>query len=69
MALRIACGFSAGIGRMGRTRGAVTGVLTVIRLKHGQVDLADEESLQRTYTLVKEFIDKFTTLHGSTECK
>jgi hypothetical protein len=41
----------------------------VIGLKHGQVNLADEESSQRTYTLVKEFIDRFTALHGSIECK
>jgi hypothetical protein len=41
----------------------------VIGLKHGQVKLVDKESSQRTYTLVKEFIDRFTTIHGSTECK
>jgi len=69
LALKIACGFGAGIGRMGRTCGAVTGALMVIGLKHGQVDLADEESQQRTYTLVKEFVDRFTALHGSIECK
>jgi C_GCAxxG_C_C family probable redox protein len=69
LALKIACGFGAGIGRMGRTCGAVTGALMVIGLKHGQVNLADEESSQRTYTLVKEFIDRFTALHGSIECK
>ena len=69
LALKIACGFGAGIGRMGRTCGAVTGALMVIGLKHGQVNLADEESRQRTYTLVKEFIDRFTALYGSTECK
>lgn len=69
LALKIACGFGAGIGRTGRTCGAVTGALMVIGLKHGQVNLADEEASQRTYTLVKEFIDRFTTLHGSIECK
>jgi C_GCAxxG_C_C family probable redox protein len=69
LALKIACGFGAGIGRMGRTCGAVTGALMVIGLKHGQVKLVDKESSQRTYTLVKEFIDRFTTIHGSTECK
>jgi C_GCAxxG_C_C family probable redox protein len=69
LALKIACGFGAGIGRMGRTCGAVTGALMVIGLKHGQVNLADEKSRQRTYTLVKEFIDRFTALYGSTECK
>jgi len=41
----------------------------VIGLKHGQVNLADEESQKKTYTLVKEFIDKFTALHGSIECR
>ncbi|UCD22267.1 MAG: C_GCAxxG_C_C family protein [Chloroflexota bacterium] len=69
LALKIACGFGAGIGRMGRTCGAVTGALMVIGLKHGQVNLADQESSQRTYTLVREFINRFTTTHGSIECK
>ena len=69
LALKIACGFGAGIGRMGRTCGAVTGALMVIGLKHGQVNLADQESSQRTYTLVKEFADRFTAMHGSVECK
>ena len=69
LALKIACGFGAGIGRMGRTCGAVTGALMVIGLKHGQMNLADQQSSQRTYTLVKEFIDRFTALHGSIECK
>ncbi|MEE8620182.1 MAG: C-GCAxxG-C-C family protein [Dehalococcoidia bacterium] len=69
LALKIACGFGAGIGRMGKTCGAVTGALMVIGLKYGQVNLADEESSQRTYTLVKEFIDRFTALHSSIECK
>ena len=69
LALKIACGFGAGIGRMGRTCGAVTGAVMVIGLKHGQVNLADEESRQKTYMLVKEFVDRFTALHGSVECK
>jgi C_GCAxxG_C_C family probable redox protein len=69
VALKIACGFGAGIGRMGRTCGAVTGALMVIGLKHGQVNLADEESRERTYKLVKEFINRFTGLYGSIECK
>ena len=69
LALKIACGFGAGIGRMGKTCGAVTGALMVIGLKYGKVNLADEESEQRTYTLVKEFIDRFTALYGSIECK
>ena len=41
----------------------------VLGLKHGQVNLDDEESREKTYTLVKEFIDRFTALHGSIECR
>jgi len=69
LALKIACGFGGGIGRTGRTCGAVTGAVMVIGLKHGQADANDEESRQRTHKLVKEFIDRFVTLHGSIECK
>ena len=69
LALKIACGFGGGIGRLGRTCGAVTGAVMVIGLKHGQVNLADEESRQRTHTLVKEFVDRFTALYGSIECR
>jgi C_GCAxxG_C_C family probable redox protein len=69
LALKIACGFGGGIGRMGRTCGAVTGGVMVIGLKHGQASLVDEESRQETYNLVREFIDRFTALHGSTECR
>ena len=69
LALRIACGFGGGIGRMGRTCGAVTGAVMVIGLKHGQSNAADEEAGRETRKLVKEFIDKFTALHGSVECR
>lgn len=69
LALKIACGFGGGIGRTGRTCGAVTGAVMVIGLKHGQANVDDEESRQETHTLVKRFIDKFTVLHGSTECR
>jgi len=69
LALKVACGFGGGIGRTGRTCGAVTGAVMVIGLKHGQADVADEESRQKTHKLVKEFIDKFRELHGSIECR
>ena len=69
LALKVACGFGGGIGRTGRTCGAVTGAVMVIGLKHGQADLKDKEARQETYKLVKEFIDKFAALHGSVECK
>ncbi len=69
LALKIACGFAGGIGRTGRTCGAVTGAVMVIGLKHGQADVANEESRQETHKLVKDFINRFTALHGSIECR
>ena len=69
LALKTACGFGGGIGRTGRTCGAVTGAVMVIGLKHGQAKVADDESRQITHKLVKKFIEKFTELHGSVECK
>ena len=69
LALKIACGFGGGIGHTGKTCGAVTGAVMVIGLKHGQADVNDEESRQETHKLVKEFIDEFTALHGSVECR
>jgi len=69
LALKIACGFGGGIGRTGRTCGAVTGAIMAIGLKYGQADLADEEARQKTHELAAEFIKRFTALHGSIECR
>ena len=69
LALKIACGFGGGIGRTGRTCGAVTGAVMAIGLMHGQTDVNDEESRQETHELVKKFIEKFTEVHGSVECR
>ena len=69
LALKIACGFGGGIGRMGKTCGAVTGAVMVIGLKHGQADVTDEESRKETHELVKKLIDRFNVLHGSIECR
>ena len=69
LALKIACGFGAGIGRMGKTCGAVTGAVMVIGLRYGQVSLADADSREDTYRSVKEFTDRFRALHGSIECQ
>ena len=47
----------------------VIGLFVIFLLVIGQVNLAEEESRQRTHTLVKEFVDRFTALHGSIACK
>ncbi len=68
-ALRIATAFGGGMGRMGETCGAVTGAFMVIGLKHGRTTAKDTESRERTYSLVKEFVQRFKSLNGSILCR
>ena len=68
-ALKIACGFGAGMGQLGKTCGAVTGALMVIGLKYGKASPEDEAAKQKTYALVREFVKKFEALNGTTVCR
>ncbi len=68
-ALKIAQAFGGGMARMGQTCGAVTGAFMVIGLKHGKVKAEDEEAKEKTYEIVREFVKRFKSLHGSIMCK
>ena len=69
LAFKITSAFGGGMGRMGKTCGAVTGALMVIGLKHGLVELEDKKAKETTYALVREFMKKFIARNGSVECK
>ena len=66
--LRLASGFGGGM-RMGGTCGAVTGGLMVLGLLQGFG--AENPSAEREHirSLTQDFIDRFTHIHGNTECK
>ena len=68
-ALKIACGFGGGMGRMARTCGAVTGAFMVIGLKYGNVDANEKVIKEKTYGLVREFARRFEKRNGSSICK
>jgi len=68
-ALRVSCGFGGGMGRTAQTCGAVTGAFMVIGLKLGQTQKDDKAAKEKTYTLVREFVDLFTKKHGSILCR
>jgi C_GCAxxG_C_C family probable redox protein len=68
-ALRISCGFGAGMGRMQETCGAVSGAFMLISCKHGKTKKEDTESTEITYRLIREFSDKFKAKHGTLTCK
>lgn len=68
MALKLACGFGGGM-RMGQTCGAVTGAFMVLGLEHGQTDAKDRRPKEKTYELVRQFVEKFESRNGSVMCK
>lgn len=68
-ALGVAGCFGAGMARMGGTCGAVTGAMMAIGLKYGKIRADDNEARDRAYEHVKEFVEQFTTRHGSVVCR
>ncbi len=67
-ALKIATGFGGGMGRLGRTCGTVTGAIMVIGLKYGITKIEDIGSKEKTYELVREYVDSFKNINNSTIC-
>ncbi len=68
IALKLATGFGGGMGRLGKTCGAVTGALMVIGLKYGTASIEDDAAAENTYRLVQKFIKEFTEINGSDTC-
>jgi C_GCAxxG_C_C family probable redox protein len=68
-ALKIACPFGSGMGRMAETCGAVTGAYMLIGLKYGKYLPEDNTAKEKSFLLLKEFTDKFNTIHGSISCR
>jgi C_GCAxxG_C_C family probable redox protein len=65
-ALKLARGFGGGMGRSGKTCGAVTGAYMVLGLREPK---DAREGIEAVYAQVNDFNRKFTELNGSTECK
>lgn len=68
-ALRVAGAFGGGMARMGLTCGAVTGSMMVIGLKYGQVKEGDSQAKDKTYALVRRFVEEFKARNGSIVCR
>lgn len=67
-ALKIAHPFGAGMSRMGKTCGAVTGAMMVIGLGHGRTKPKKGTTKDKSYKKVEEFVNRFTSMHGSLAC-
>jgi len=68
MAKKVAGAFGGGMGHIGEVCGAVTGGLMVIGLKHGKYKDDMPLPAEKTYKIVKEYIDKFKMEFGSINC-
>ena len=68
-ALKISCGFGAGMGRRQEVCGAVSGAILLIGCKHGKTIREDNAANELTYKLVRELSEKFIAKHGSISCK
>ena len=68
-AYKIASGFGAGMGRLCETCGAVTGAYMIIGLHYGHTSPGDNESKEKTYSLVQDFTKRFKERNKSIKCE
>jgi C_GCAxxG_C_C family probable redox protein len=68
-ALKMACGFGAGMGRKEEVCGAVTGGIIVIGAKYGRGENEDRAATELTYAKIRELMDRFAEKHGSYICR
>jgi C_GCAxxG_C_C family probable redox protein len=68
-ALKISCGFGAGMGRRQEICGAVSGAIMLIGCKYGKENKEDNAANDLTYKLVRDFSEEFIAKHGTASCK
>ena len=69
LALKIATGLGAGMGRKQEVCGAVTGGILVLGLRHGRGSTGDHSATELTYLRTRELMDRFAARHGSCLCR
>ena len=68
VALKIACGFGAGMGRKQEVCGAVTGDVIAIGAKYGRGEGDTQSNTEKTYEKTRELLYKFQAKHGTFIC-
>jgi C_GCAxxG_C_C family probable redox protein len=69
VAAKVSAGFGGGMGRSGRTCGALSGALMVIGLVQGATDPSDKESKEKTYSMARTLLEEFRRQRGSMDCR
>ncbi len=68
-ALRVAGAFGAGMGRLGKVCGAVTGAYMAIGLVSSKTRDGEDHLKQEGYRMVREFAERFSAVNGSVDCR
>jgi len=68
-ALKLSCGFGAGMARKQEVCGAVTGGILALGFRHGRGEQQDKSQTEETYRNVRELISLFEAEHGSCICR
>ena len=68
-ALRLACGFGAGMARKQEVCGAISGGIIAIGLKHGRGEGQDRPLTEETYRRVRQLMSRFESKHGTCLCR
>jgi len=68
-ALKMACGFGAGMARKGEVCGAVTGGILALGARYGRGEHDDRTATETTYAKTRQLMDQFAARHGSCLCK
>ena len=68
-ALKMACGFGAGMGRKEEVCGAVTGGIIVIGAKYGRGENDDRTATELTYNKTRALMDQFAEKHCTFICR
>ena len=68
LALSVACGFGAGMGRLQLTCGAVTGSFMVLGVYNGNKYADNTERKEKTYSMIQKFDEEFKKINGTTDC-
>jgi len=68
-AMQMASGFGAGMGRLQKTCGAVTGAFMVIGLSNSLAIQLDEVRRDKTTQMIQQFEKRFIGAHSNTDCQ
>lgn len=68
-ALKLSCGFGAGMGRKQEVCGAVSGGIMLIGLKYGRGENEDTALMEETYKKTRALMERFTEKYGTCICR